>query len=78
MNDIIKLLWIDDNLFHDLTEKRMALYMEEDIEPHFATDATDDDEADEPPPPAPSAPCSSRSCCWIVAPISLFSAGRSE
>lgn len=41
MNDIIKLLWIDDNLFHDLTEKRMALYMEEDIEPHFATDATD-------------------------------------
>jgi len=41
MNDVIKLLWIDDNLFHDLTEKRMALYMEDDIEPHFAIDATE-------------------------------------
>ena len=27
---MIKLLWIDDNLDHDLTEKRMALYMEDD------------------------------------------------
>ena len=30
MKAIIKLLWIDDNLFHDLTEKRIALYMEDD------------------------------------------------
>ncbi|MBK8195384.1 MAG: hypothetical protein IPK76_20020 [Lewinellaceae bacterium] len=38
---MIKLLWIDDNLDHDLTEKRMALYMEDDIDPHFARDATE-------------------------------------
>jgi len=38
---MIKLLWIDDNLDHDLTEKRMALYMEDDFDPHFARDATE-------------------------------------
>lgn len=38
---MIKLLWIDDNLDHDLTEKRMALYMEDDLDPHFARDATE-------------------------------------
>lgn len=38
---MIKLLWIDDNLDHDLTEKRTALYMEDDIEPHFARDASE-------------------------------------
>lgn len=37
----IKLLWIDDNLDHDLTEKRMSLYMEDDFDPHFARDATE-------------------------------------
>ena len=38
---MIKLLWIDDNLDHDLTEKRMALYMEDELDPHFARDATE-------------------------------------
>ena len=38
---MIKILWIDDNLDHDLTEKRMALYMEPDFDPHFARDATE-------------------------------------
>lgn len=38
---MIKLLWIDDNLDHDLTEKRMAILMEDDIDPHFARDATE-------------------------------------
>ena len=38
---MIKLLWIDDNLDHDLLEKRMALMMEDDFDPHFARDATE-------------------------------------
>jgi hypothetical protein len=38
---MIKLLWIDDNLDHDLTEKRMALYMQDNLDPHFARDATE-------------------------------------
>jgi len=38
---MIKLLWIDDNLDHDLTEKRITLVMEEDIDSHFARDATE-------------------------------------
>ena len=38
---MIKILWIDDNLDHDLTEKRMALYMEPDFDPHFARDASE-------------------------------------
>ena len=37
----IKLLWIDDNLDHDLLEKRMALMMVDDFDSHFARDATD-------------------------------------
>jgi CheY-like chemotaxis protein len=37
----IKLLWIDDNLDHDLLEKRMALMMVDDFDPHFARDATE-------------------------------------
>jgi hypothetical protein len=38
---MIKLLWIDDNLDHDLTEKRLSLYMEDDLDPHFARDASE-------------------------------------
>ena len=38
---MIKLLWIDDNLDHDLLEKRMALLMVDDFDPHFARDATE-------------------------------------
>lgn len=38
---MIKLLWIDDNLDHDLTEKRMAILMEDDIDAHFARDASE-------------------------------------
>ncbi len=38
---MIRLLWIDDNLDHDLTEKRMALLMEDDIDSHFARNATE-------------------------------------
>lgn len=38
---MIKLLWVDDNLDHDLLEKRMALLMVDDFDPHFARDATD-------------------------------------
>jgi CheY-like chemotaxis protein len=41
MLKLIKLLWIDDNLDQDLTEKRMALYMEDDFDPHFARDASE-------------------------------------
>jgi CheY-like chemotaxis protein len=41
MTNQIKLLWIDDNLDDDLMEKRMALLMQDDIEPHFAHDATE-------------------------------------
>lgn len=38
---MIKLLWVDDNLDHDLLEKRMALLMVDDFDPHFARDATE-------------------------------------
>lgn len=38
---MIKLLWIDDNLDHDLLEKRLALLMVDDFDAHFARDATD-------------------------------------
>jgi CheY-like chemotaxis protein len=38
---MIKILWIDDNLDNDLTEKRMALYMETEFDPHFARDASE-------------------------------------
>lgn len=38
---MIKLLWVDDNLDHDLLEKRMALMMVDDFDPHFARDATE-------------------------------------
>ncbi len=37
----IRFLWIDDNLEQDLREKKMSLYMEDDIEPHFAGDASE-------------------------------------
>jgi hypothetical protein len=39
--DTIKLLWIDDDLNKDLTERRMSLLMDDEIEADFATDATD-------------------------------------
>lgn len=39
--DTIRLLWIDDDLNKDLTERRMSLLMDDEIEADFATDATD-------------------------------------
>lgn len=38
---MIKLLWVDDNLDHDLLEKRLALLMVDDFDSHFARDATE-------------------------------------
>lgn len=38
---MIKLLWIDDDLFRDLTERRMSVLMDDDLDVHFASDATD-------------------------------------
>jgi hypothetical protein len=38
---MIKLLWIDDDFDRDLVEKRMALRMNDDMESHFANNATD-------------------------------------
>lgn len=38
---MIKLLWIDDNLDHDLADFRMALRMHGVISPDFARNATD-------------------------------------
>ena len=37
----MKLLWIDDDLFRDLTERRMSVLMDDDLDLHFAGDATD-------------------------------------
>lgn len=39
--NMIKLLWVDDDLHHDLRERRMTLLMQDDFESDFAQDATD-------------------------------------
>ncbi len=41
MNKTIKLLWIDNDLYEDLNEHRIALYLSEKYEADFALNATD-------------------------------------
>ena len=38
---MIKLLWVDDDLHHDLRERRITLLMQDDFESDFVCDATD-------------------------------------
>lgn len=38
---MIKLLWVDDDLYHDLRERRITLLMQDDFDSDFANDATD-------------------------------------
>lgn len=39
--DIIKLLWVDNDLYHDLTELRITLLLSDDFETDFALNATE-------------------------------------